>query len=102
LGGEIDIVPSILGRPNVTPQDIQNMVDRARELSGRPGHYWTDQFTNPYIIDDHRDHLGREIWEQTRGRVTGFCHGMGTATSVLGVSDALRPHGVFIQALEPA
>jgi cysteine synthase len=34
--------------------------------------------------------------------VTAFCHGMGTAGSVMGVSDALRPHGVFIQAHEPA
>jgi cysteine synthase A len=27
---------------------------------------------------------------------------MGTASSLMGVSDALRPHGVFIQAHEPA
>src|SRR5262245_17767382 len=78
------------------------MVTRAAELAARPGHYGTDQFDNPYIVPGHRDHLGREIWEQTDGRVTAFCHGMGTASSVLGVSDALRPHGVFIQAHEPA
>jgi cysteine synthase A len=34
--------------------------------------------------------------------VTGFVQGVGTATSLLGVSDALRPRGVFVQALEPA
>ncbi len=34
--------------------------------------------------------------------MTAFCHGMGTASSVMGVSDALKPHGVFIQAHEPA
>jgi cysteine synthase len=34
--------------------------------------------------------------------VTAFCHGMGTASSLMGVSDALRPHGVFVQAHEPA
>jgi cysteine synthase A len=67
-----------------------------------PGHYATDQFNNPYIIPDHRDRLGREIWEQSGGRVTGFCHGMGTASSLMGVSEALRPHGVVIQAHEPA
>jgi cysteine synthase A len=102
LGGEIEVVPSVLGRPNVTAQDIRNMVTRAAELAERPRHYWTDQLRNPYIVPDHRDRLGREIWEQTTGRVTGFCHGMGTAGSVMGVSDALRPHGVFIQAHEPA
>jgi cysteine synthase A len=102
LGAEIDIVPSVEGRPKVTAQDIDNMVARAKELAGAPGHYATDQFNNPYIVPDHRDRLGREIWEQTEGRVTAFCHGMGTASSVMGVSDALKPHGVFIQAHEPA
>ncbi|HET6848981.1 MAG TPA: cysteine synthase family protein [Gaiellales bacterium] len=102
LGGEIEETKSIYGRPKVTAQDIQAMVERAAELATRPGHYGTDQFRNPYIIPDHRDRLGREIWEQTGSRVTAFCHGMGTASSVMGVSDALRPHGVYIQAHEPA
>jgi cysteine synthase A len=102
LGAELDVIPSVKGRPNVTAEDIDNMVARAAELATRPGHYATDQFNNPYIVPDHRDRLGREIWEQTEGRVTAFCHGMGTASSVMGVSEALRPHGVFIQAHEPA
>ena len=102
LGAEIDVVPSVEGRPKVTAQDIRNMVARAGELAQKPGHYATDQFNNPYIIPNHRDWLGREIWEQTEGRVTAFCHGLGTASSLIGVSDALKPHGVFIQAHEPA
>ena len=101
LGAELDVIPSVEGRPKVTSKDIDNMVARAAELAAQPGHYATDQFNNPYIIPDHRDNLGREIWEQTEGRVTGFCQGMGTASSLMGVSDALRPHGVFIQAHEP-
>ena len=102
LGGEIEITRSQYGPPKVTPDDIKAMVARAAELAAQPGHYGTDQFSNPYIIPGHRDGLGREIWEQTGGRVTAFCHGIGTAGTVLGVSDALRPHGVFIQAHEPA
>jgi cysteine synthase A len=102
LGAEIDVVPSVQGRPKVTPQDIANMVERAGELAARPGHYATDQFNNPYIIPNHRDRLGAEIWTQTNGRVTAFCHGVGTASSLMGVSDALKPRGVFIQAHEPA
>jgi cysteine synthase len=102
LGGEVDVVPSVEGRPNVTPKDVENMVARAAELARAPGHYATDQFNNPYTIPDHRDRLGRELWEQTEGRVTGFCQGLGTASSLLGVSQALKPQGVFIQAHEPA
>jgi cysteine synthase A len=102
LGAELDVVPSVEGPPKVTPQDIHNMVARASELAAQPGHYATDQFNNPYIIPDHRDRLGQEIWSQTSGRVTAFCHGMGTASSLMGVSNALRPRGVFIQAHEPS
>src|SRR5262249_1188306 len=80
LGAEIDVVPSVRGRPNVTPQDIENMVARAGELAARPGHYATDQFNNPYGIAGMGGRLGREIWEQSHGRVTAFCHGVGTAS----------------------
>jgi cysteine synthase len=102
LGAEIDEIPSVEGRPKVTAADIDNMVARAAELAARPGHYATDQFNNPYIVPGHREQLGREIWEQTEGRVTAFCQGLGTASSLMGVSEALKPHGVFIQAHEPA
>jgi len=102
LGAEVDLIPSVEGPPKVTAQDIANMVARAAQLAAEPGHYATDQFNNPYVIPDHRARLGTEIWEQTAGRVTAFCQGLGTAGSLLGVSDALRPHGVFIQAHEPA
>jgi cysteine synthase A len=101
LGAELDIVPSVAGRPKVTAEDVYNMIARAEELAREPGHYATDQFNNPYIVPDHRDRLGREIWEQSGGRVTAFCHGIGTGGSLIGVSDALRPRRVFIQAHEP-
>jgi cysteine synthase len=102
LGAELDVVKSVEGPPKVTSQDIHNMVERAAELAARPGHYATDQFNNPYIIPGHRDAIGREIWEQSEGRVTGFCHGIGTGGTLMGVSDALKPQGVVIQAHEPA
>jgi cysteine synthase len=102
LGAEVDLIRSVEGPPKVTPQDIANMVARAGELAEQPGHYATDQFNNPYVIPNHRDRLGAEIWEQSGGRVTAFCQGLGTAGSLMGVSDALRSHGVFIQAHEPA
>jgi cysteine synthase len=102
LGAELDVIPSVEGPPRVTAKDIDSSSPRPAHPPPPPRHYATDQFNNPYIIPDHRDRLGREIWEQSAGRVTAFCHGMGTASSVMGVSDALKPHGVFIQAHEPA
>jgi len=73
LGAEVDVIPSVEGRPNVTARDIENMIARARELAARPRHYATDQFSNPYVAPAHRDGLGREIWKQTdRNRAQGL------------------------------
>ena len=104
LGAQLDVIPAVEARGRVTAQDIRNMVERAAELAREPGTYATDQFNNPYVVPGHRDMLGREIWEQTDGEVTAFCHGVGTAGSLMGVSEALknRTPEVRIVALEPA
>ena len=104
LGAELDVVPAAEGPGRVTARDIHNMVERAAELAREPDTYATDQFNNPYVIPSLRDTLGREIWEQTAGRVTGFCHGVGTATSLMGVAEALkaRDPAIRVVALEPA
>jgi cysteine synthase A len=102
LGAEVELVESVHGPPRVTAEDIRRMVERAAEVAREPGHYATDQFNNPYAVEGHRDHLGREIWEQTEGRVTAFVHGVGTASSLVGVAQALKPRGVHILGLEPA
>jgi cysteine synthase A len=104
LGAELELIPAVEARGRVTAQDIRNMVERASQLAREPGTYATDQFNNPYVIPGHRDMLGREIWEQTGGEVSAFCHGIGTASSLMGVSEALKAHSpeVRIVALEPA
>jgi cysteine synthase A len=104
LGAELEVIPSVEGPGRVTSQDIENMVKRAAELAREPGAYATDQFNNPYVISGLRDTLGHEILEQTSGRVTAFCQGIGTASSLMGVSEALKAHdeGICIVGLEPA
>jgi cysteine synthase len=104
LGADLEVIEAVEGLGRVTAQDIENMVQRAAELAQEPGAYATDQFNNPYVIPGQRDNLGREIWEQTEGRVTAFCHGIGTAGSLMGVSDALKSRNpdVRIVGLEPA
>jgi cysteine synthase len=102
LGAELVVIESVHGWPNVAAEDIRRMMTRAEELAAQPGHYATDQFNNPYTVPGMRESLGREIWEQTRGRLTAFCQGIGTASSAIGVAQELKPRGVWIQALEPA
>jgi cysteine synthase A len=104
LGAELDVIPGVEGPGRVTAQDIRNMIERSAELARAPGTYATDQFNNPYTVAGHRELLGREIWDQTSGRVTGFCQGIGTGSSLLGVSEALksRDERIRIVGLEPA
>jgi cysteine synthase len=104
LGAELEVLPAVEERGRVTAQDIHNMVERAAELAREPDTYATDQFNNPYVVPDHKERLGGEIWEQTHGRVAAFCHGIGTSGSLMGVSQALkeRDRAIRVVALEPA
>src|SRR5436190_15551055 len=104
LGADVDVIPPVEAKGHVTSEDIRRMTVRAAELATQPSHYATDQFNNPYTIAGMRDSLGREIWEQTGGRIDAFVQGVGTASSVVGVSQALKaePANVRVVALEPA
>jgi cysteine synthase A len=103
LGAELDVIPAVEAKGRVTAEDIRLMTVRAAELAAQPGHYATDQFNNPYTIAGMRDSLGAEIRRQTDGRLAAFVQGVGTASSVIGVSQALKAEGdVRVVALEPA
>lgn len=103
LGAELDVIPAVEAKGRPTAEDIRRMTVRAAELAAQPGHYATDQFNNPYTVAGMRDSLGREIQRQTRGRIAAFVQGVGTASSVIGVSQALKADGaVRVVALEPA
>ena len=104
LGAELEVIPAVAEKGRVTAEDIHQMMTRAAELATEPGHYATDQFNNPYVVAGMRESLGREIWRQTDGRITAFCHGVGTAGSLMGVSQALkdRNDGIRVVALEAA
>jgi cysteine synthase len=101
LGAELTLVPSEGGR--TTKKLILDMVEAARELSGEPNTYWTDQLRNQDSIAGY-ERLGEEIWDQTEGRVDAFVQSVGTGASIRGVATALRRRkpGVRIVAVEPA
>src|SRR4051812_17417218 len=44
FGAELTVVPSTGGL--ITKSLIHQMIETAREISRKPGHYWTDQLTN--------------------------------------------------------
>src|SRR5918911_540478 len=101
FGAHVTIIPSD-GR-KITEALIKEMIETARRLSARPGHWWFDQLGNPDVAAGYHP-LGEEIWEQTGGKVDAFVQSVGSAHSLHGASRALRRHnpGLRAFAAEPA
>jgi cysteine synthase len=101
FGARITDVPSEGGR--ITASLIRAMIETARGVSARPGHWWADQLNNADATAGYHA-IGDEIWRQTAGRVDAFVHAVSTAHSIHGVSRALRRHApaLHVTAVEPA
>ncbi|MEO5974418.1 MAG: cysteine synthase family protein [Ilumatobacteraceae bacterium] len=101
FGTQITDVKSDQGK--ITADLIKSMIATAAEISGQPGHWWSDQLNNRDAIRGYSN-LGHEIWDQSDGRVDVFVHAVGTAHSIYGATLALHEHdkNVRVVAVEPA
>jgi cysteine synthase A len=101
FGADLIVVRSEGGR--ITPGLFDLMRAEVDRLLQEPDTFWTDQFHNPDAITGYMG-IGRELVEQTGGRLDAFCGAVGTAGMVTGVSRALKAAGCAarIVALEPA
>jgi cysteine synthase A len=100
LGAGITDVPS--DNRKITAALIKAMIEKAREISAQPGHWWCDQLNNKDAAGGYTP-LGEEIWEQTGGKIDAFVHAVGTAHSIHGVTKAIRRHkpNLRVVAVEP-
>jgi cysteine synthase len=101
FGAEVRIVPSEGGK--VTPSLFEKFRKEIAVLVAEPDTFWTDQFNNVDALDGYAG-IGRELLEQTGGRLDVFCGAVGTGGMLAGVIRALRDGGsrARIVALEPA
>jgi cysteine synthase len=100
FGAELRMVPSDGGK--VTPALFERFRNEIAVLAAEPGTYWTDQFHNEDAIQGYIG-IGRELLEQTAGKIDVFCGAVGTGGMLRGVGRALREAGsrARIVALEP-
>jgi cysteine synthase len=101
FGAEIIFVPSDDKR--ITEDLIRRMIDKAREISRAPGHWWFDQLNNKDAAAGYHP-MGEEIWTQSGGKVDTFVQSVGSAHSLNGVAKILRGHNpdLHVAAAEPA
>lgn len=69
-------------------------------VSDDPGAYfYPDQYNNPANPQAHYHGTGREILEQTGGRLTHFVAGLGTTGTFVGTARRLKEHDPSIQTI---
>ena len=84
IGADLRLVPA---KPY---RDPGNYVHVSRRLAEEMGGVWADQFDNLANREGHRATTGREIWEQTGGRIDAFTCACGTGGTLAGVALALK------------
>jgi len=101
FGADVRLVPSEGGK--VTPSLFDKFRSEIATLADEPNTFWTDQFHNTDAITGYAG-IGRELLEQTGGRLDVFCGAVGTGGMLSGVVRALRDGGsrARVVALEPA
>src|SRR5947207_1960198 len=94
-GAEVIITPTNVAPDS--PDSYNGVADRlGREI---PGSWRPNQFTNLANPEIHYRTTGREIWEQTDGRVTAFVGGVGTGGTVSGVARYLKEQNPDIKII---
>ncbi|MBU7046646.1 MAG: cysteine synthase A [Theionarchaea archaeon] len=90
-----------------TPKEegIEGVIRKAREIvSTTPHAFMPDQFSNPANPKAHRETTGKEILEQTDGKLDAFVAAAGTGGTLSGVASILKEviPSVKVVVVEPA
>ena len=94
-GAEVFVCPTAVAPEH--PDSYYSVSDRlAREI---PGAFKPDQYKNPANPQSHFETTGPEIWQQTKGRITHFVAGVGTAGTIAGIARYLKSQNPDIQII---
>jgi len=99
FGAEVVITPTA-----VPPDHPDHYLVKARSIAAEtPGAVMADQFYNQANPNAHYASTGREIWEQSEGRVTHFVASAGTGGTITGVGRYLKEQNpdVTIVGVDP-
>ncbi|GGB02648.1 cysteine synthase [Puia dinghuensis] len=100
FGADLELFPSENGK--ITARLIDDMIERARELSKQPNVFWTDQFKN---VDNRNAYhaMAREIIDVLGKDIAEFIQGVGTGGCFSGNAEVLKEEvpGIRCIPIEP-
>ena len=79
--------------------DGAQLVAREMAAADRAKYFYPDQYNNDANWRAHYEGTGREIWDQTEGRVTHFVAGLGTCGTFNGVGRRLKELNPAVRAI---
>ncbi len=105
LGAQVVLVPQVGGsRPGqVNGEDLAEVDRVTTDLAKKLKAFRADQFNNVSNARAHELTTGKEIWEQTGGKVDAFVSTLGTGGTFAGVTAALKKRNprILCYAVEP-
>ncbi len=91
LGASLELTPAKDG--------MKGAIARAQQLADTTPNSWIpQQFENPANPAIHEQTTGKEIWEDTHGRVDMIVAGVGTGGTITGVTRYIRTHNPDFKA----
>ncbi|HEY6434169.1 MAG TPA: pyridoxal-phosphate dependent enzyme, partial [Acetobacteraceae bacterium] len=84
IGADLRLVPA---KPY---RDPGNYVHVSRRMAEETGAVWANQFDNLANREGHKAFTGKEVWDQTEGKVDAFTCACGTGGTLAGVAMALK------------
>ncbi len=92
LGAKLVLTPAKDG--------MKGAIAKAEELvAATPGSWMPQQFENPANPEIHEKTTGKEIWEDTGGRIDMIIAGVGTGGTITGVTRYIRTKNPRFQAI---
>ena len=99
FGAKVVLVPQVSGgkKGQVSHEDLIQVEQTAQQLVKKLKAFRPDQFANPASVIAHFKGTGREIWEQTSGKVTHFVSFVGSSGTLIGTAKLLKERNPKIQ-----
>ncbi len=86
----LGVQPIVNDEPICPDPEDKSSIYKAKILGNQPGWFNPGQYDNEENPKAHYRWTGPQIWEQTEGKISVFCAGMGTTGTIFGTSKFLK------------